>query len=512
MSLCKLTVYSHHFVVTEVSGSVRKACFFLKGKLLFWGPVKEAGRMVRKPLKDYCSITSDQQEFRFHLAVLPKFYEALRQHLVTPDQVEVVQATMFEPVRAEHVFHPQWKDLPEQEKPIAYATAENPPVKFVSMQTGKGKSYVSMRAGQAFGFRILTLVRAMYTKKWLEDFKRTEQFSEDEIIVITGSDKLLKVLKNAVAGKLKAKVIVMSMDTHAAWLRSYEGNRFLLREMGYPCDPVDLCRVLGVGYLIMDEVHQHFHRCYRAALFTHVSKSMALSATLFTRDKFLNDRYEEMYPPETRYNQEVLDKYATVIDVHFKYRQPDYIRLTEWGSTTFSNNAVEMSMLRHVPTLHRFFDLIVEMVESEFMRVERKKKKLLVLCYRVDLIVKLVEYLRYMYPGLHIEKYVSQDDWDNNLIMPDITVSTYGSSGTAIDVPELTNLILAQYIQDDKANVQILGRLRKIKADNGEDQRVVMQYIVADNIDKTVQIHKAKEALFKRRIKEQRTFWSRIMV
>lgn len=512
MALCKLTIYSHHFVVTEPSISVRNACFLLKGKLLFWGPKKEAGRLVRRPLHDYCSITSDQQEFRFQISVLPKFYEATRQNLVTKDQIEVCYAPLHEATKVEHIFFEHWRDLPEQEKPITYAIAPTPPIKFVNLQTGKGKSYVSMRAAQVFGVRTLVLVRAMYIKKWVEDFKRTEKFEDDEIIAVSEAKNLLKVLLKAQEGRLKAKVIVMSMDTHKLWLKAYEADRFFLRRTGYPCDPIDMCRVLGFGYLIMDEVHQHFHACYRASLFMHVEKSMALSATLFSRDRFMTERYEEMYPSEYRFNQETLDRYATVVDVHFRYRAPEYIRLTEWGSTTFSNNAIEISMMRHLPTLHRFFDLIAEMIDAEYMQVGRARKKLLILCYRVDFIIKLVEYLRYAYPELSVEKYVSKDDWENNLILPDITVSTYGSSGTAIDVPDLTNLILAHYTQDEKANVQVLGRLRKIKADDGGDQRVVMQYIVADNIEQTVGIHKSKVGLFKNRIKEQRPYYSKIAV
>jgi len=85
--------------------------------------------------------------------------------------------------------------------------------------------------------------------------------------------------------------------------------------------------------------------------------------------------------------------------------------------------------------------------------------------------------------NLRIEKYTSEDEFEV-LLNSHIIVSTLGSAGTAVDIPNLITVINTVLVSSSKTNVQALGRLRKLK-----DKKVRFIYIYARNHDKHRKYH-----------------------
>lgn len=76
--------------------------------------------------------------------------------------------------------------------------------------------------------------------------------------------------------------------------------------------------------------------------------------------------------------------------------------------------------------------------------------------------MQLTEYLRAKYPELVINHHVSGGDFEL-LKTNDVTVSTIKSSGTGVDIKNLREVLLLQATDSKKDNIQILGRLRKLR-------------------------------------------------
>ena len=54
----------------------------------------------------------------------------------------------------------------------------------------------------------------------------------------------------------------------------------------YGCNPEDFFNLINVGIRLIDEVHQDFHLNFKIDLYTNVKKTISLSATLQSDNKF----------------------------------------------------------------------------------------------------------------------------------------------------------------------------------------------------------------------------------
>jgi len=73
-----------------------------------------------------------------------------------------------------------------------------------------------------------------------------------------------------------------------------------------------------------------------------------------------------------------------------------------------------------------------------------------------------------------------------NLITPDIAVSTHGSSGTATDVPQLTTVLMTHSMRASAGSLQNnLGRLRKLP----DGRTPSYTFLVCEDITKHIEYH-----------------------
>ena len=117
----------------------------------------------------------------------------------------------------------------------------------------------------------------------------------------------------------------------------------------------------------------------------------------------------------------------------------------------------------------------------------------------------LVDALREKYPKLVINKYTSGDPYEN-LLNSDISVSTGGSAGTAVDIPDLMTCLSATAISKSETNLQVAGRLRDNKRWPG--RAPIFLYFVCDDIAKHVSYHQKKVKLLKPYVLSQNTVFS----
>jgi len=96
-----------------------------------------------------------------------------------------------------------------------------------------------------------------------------------------------------------------------------------------------------------------------------------------------------------------------------------------------------------------------------------------------------------------VKRYVEDDPYDN-LMKPDIRVSTLQSAGTAVDIPNLATTVMTTAVSSSQANIQGLGRLREMK-----DGRVPeFVYFACVDIKKHMEYHEKKREMLKDRTLE----------
>jgi hypothetical protein len=107
-------------------------------------------------------------------------------------------------------------------------------------------------------------------------------------------------------------------------------------------------------------------------------------------------------------------------------------------------------------------------------------------------------YYKQMMPDLKFAKY-NQGDSLVDALGADVIIATLQKAGTAIDIPNLTTVIMTVAIDSIQSNLQALGRLRDLKKLYGSDRVPTFVYLACMNITKHMAYHKSKKELMKER-------------
>ena len=140
--------------------------------------------------------------------------------------------------------------------------------------------------------------------------------------------------------------------------------------------------------------------------------------------------------------------------------------------------------MRHPNTLKQYLNMVKFIVDAEYIKDKTINGKLAIFFSTVNMCLVAVDFFKQQYPDLDVRKYTAEDPYEN-VIDPDIRITTILSTGTAVDIPNLVMVLNTINIFSGQANIQTLGRLRKI--DNKELKYI---YIYCQQIAKHNQYHR----------------------
>lgn len=505
MAELTITTASHFFRITKITPRARAAVENFARKFVQYGFQRQGRDYFKAALKVYAASTFDRSEYRFHINTYSDFERHLEANYITGDMVEHESLALYEPAKATFEINSVYKDREEQTSAIEYLLSEERPLaKFISMATGTGKSYVSMRAMQMRAVRTLIIVKPMYIDKWIDDMQRTMVLDDGDIMVIRGSSQLMALLLMAQDNVLNSKIILISNKTMQNWFKLWEKFKFETLGMGYACAPEEICKHLKIGIRLIDEVHQDFFLNFKLSLYTNVPHSISLSATLLSDDDFMNRIYEITYPASLRFKGKAYVKYIAATAVMYKLKYPNKIRCKDAVSKNYSHHLFEQSILRSDSMAANYLDLIKKVIVGTYLKDYKPGQKCLIFCISIDMCSIVTDYLKKTYSNLKVGRYVEEDPWEA-LMESDICVTTLQSAGTAVDIANLTTVILTTVISSSQSNIQSLGRLRQLK--DGTTPRFL--YFVCTDIPKHIEYHEKKRVmLLDRTISYQNIFIS----
>lgn len=502
--LFEIIIYSHFFKITNLKPRAIQLVlkFCLRYVLMGFSKTennKHGNSNKLVPLKVFASKVKDYEEFRFHIGQLRDFYHFLDMNFVTTDLYNIREEKLFTPVKIDVKINPGWilKDYQSEAKEfILCKDLDDNRSRLVSLRTGLGKTVISLSSIAELKTRTIIIILSSYIDKWCSDIVEILNVKPKEIMPIQGTNQLKGLIQLAIDDELTSKFIVISLSTIKNFFKTYEqyGKTYTLDDYG--CLPEDLCKITETGALLLDEVHQHFHGIFKTLLYTHVQKVIGMSATFISDDPMIKNIQKLVFPKEITFDKIVSENYAKVRAVSYSFYDINRakIRTTQFRSNTYSHTEFEKSILRNKTILFNYLLLIDSLVISGYLATYIKGDKLAIFAASIKMCDVITTYLKNKYNHLDIRRYVEDDPYEN-VIEPDIRVSTILSSGTAIDIPGLRYVIMTTNIKSPVSNLQTLGRLRKLK-----DRDVVFYYIYCSQIPKHVEYHKSKLELFENKV------------
>lgn len=513
----RIDVYSHAIRVTGVTTDRDlQAMFTFCKPLIEMGLEKKKGRFYPKPLRTYASATRNRREFGFHRNQLDKLKDHLFrnhgyvEHLVpithhAPDMKKVVK-TSFPWANPRT---PRDYQIPIVDYVVSEEESRNidPYIRMVTLQTGLGKTSVAQFAMERLGWRTILHFKGGYLEQWRNDMENVFSFKKGDFLIVRGAKDMIALQQMALDGDLKAKVIIITTATMRDYIKDYEESNGKSKK--FPIKPMDFYPTLGVGLRVNDEFHQEFHNNFRMDLYTQVPRSLALSATMLSSDAFKNRMYEIACPTHQRNDGGGYKVYIGVVEV--QYYMDDEVSVPHMGAQGYSHTTYEGGLMRHKGILKNYFKIIESAFYERYVQLREEGQKALIFFATVDMCTMFVERLQKLYPELDIVRYAgSEGDSYEDMVAADVAVSTLGSAGTAVDIPNLRVTLMTTAIESRQSNEQALGRTRTLK--DWPDVTPEFIYFTCTDIEKHVDYSRNKINYFKGKILYHNVVMSRYSV
>lgn len=357
---------------------------------------------------------------------------------------------------------------------------------------------IAMTCAQRLGTRTIVIVKGGFLEKWHGDLSNAFELEEGGLLLVRGSADLAKLLKDAAhrRPKLNPSVILISTRTLANYFKLYEMSNG--KDKGVIVPPHEILPKLKIGFRVMDEVHLEFHFVYRMDLYSHVIKSLSLSATLVSRDDFINKVHEIAYPESTRNDGGGYHAYSDATCMIYRIRRPDLVKCV--GAQGYSHHMLEEWILGNADRKKTYLAMIRHTMMEYFIKIRKEGQSYLIFASSVDMCDAIKEDIELHFGTFDVGRYCGSqgDDYEDCFMKPDIVISTLGSAGAAVDKPGLVGTCLTIAVDSIQSVLQLMGRTRELKGHPGMNPSLV--YFSSKDIPKHEEYRLNKVKLFKGRV------------
>jgi superfamily II DNA or RNA helicase len=447
--------------------------------------------------KRFVGKIKNQNTYVFHTNQFLHLYEFLTMSGYTLTDVVKHDCRDYQIDLENYIVKDGWKLTEKQEPMVEFLTQNPSKSRLLGLQTGGGKTVVSLFSLAKIGWRTAIVILPQYIDKWCGDIPNVHKAGVKDLMVIQGSKALRGIASLAKEKEYFGRYIIFSSRTLQEFISQFEENPEHCQQI-YGITPIELMPLLGIGTMLVDESHQHFHAIFKILIYSNVKYELGLSATLLTDDPVVRRVHSVVYPKSQIYDTGELVKYTDVYAL--SYYVPEHlirkVKTTNYGSNSYSHTAFEQSLWRDRGLKEFHLRLWCNALDDFFVDQYQLKDTCMIFVGTVKWATFLTEFIKHRYPQFTTNRYC-EDDPFTNLEEADIVVTTIISAGTAVDKANLRTVIQTVSVSSTVANVQNLGRLRQLK--DGKDTRFV--YIYASNIRKQVAYHHKRLDLFRARVK-----------
>lgn len=505
MSKTIVRIFSHNFTVANITEQLKPVITKFSGWFDEYEWLEQQGAWEKQWKGSYAMPSADcdtrrlkNVEYRFHINTLPEFKNLLIRFQIDPKTIEYVIEPEYETTPITIEMKPSFKPFDEQVPIYDQLILGNPVSKLLGLQTGGGKSALSIFAAAHWKMMTVCIMKPGYIDKWVGDWKKQTLLEFSEIETVSGLSNLAELIRGIENGFIKPKVVLISNATFRNWISEQEKLPPGEMVSGFPCEPWEFMQYCGFGFRIIDEVHQDFHANFRIDLNTHIAQSLALSATLITKNEYKAKMYKIAYPDANRMAVPEYVKFIRSISWMYDFANPRILRTNARGRTSYSHVEFEKSIMHSVKLMKQYLLMVYDVMRKTYM-FERKDGDRCVVYFSTKKMCEQAKfYFAQMLPHLKVTKF-NEGDPLSNILEADLCFATLTKAGTAIDIPMLTTVIMTIAVDSIQANLQALGRLRNLKKLYGSDRIPTFVYFACMNIDKQMNYHRSKQDLLKQK-------------
>ena len=352
---------------------------------------------------------------------------------------------------------PHIKDRSElQTCAINYLVTSQESLRGLSLSTGVGKTYCSIKTISLIGVRSVIFVSGL-VDQWKKEIFNFTELTEDDVYIVQGAASLTKLLLK-IDKTLFPKIILFSLGT----IRAYA-----LNEKAYENYPpfTELFNILQIGLKIVDEAHLNFFLTLMIDLQTNAAINIPLTATFNRGEYQVKKIFDQHYSKDIRYGEDVFKKY---IDIYsYSYSLGGVIPSKAYSTIEgYNHNKLEEWLIRkgkrHLE--HIYNKVYSPIIFAHYINYRKIGQKLLILCSSTVMCEWFRDILMKDLPkqeNLKIEIYIYETE-DIVLSEADIIISTPKSGGTGRDIKDLKTVLMTVATGSDNMNKQSLGRLREL--------------------------------------------------
>jgi len=408
--------------------------------------------------------------YRFNSNTFIDFVKLLKNNLVKKESIDYREVGIKKRDNELNlVFNKDYVLRDYQEEYVKEILARN--ISLIELKTGSGKTVIGMNAAVKLNDNLCILTKNTYLIKWIDDIKNLTNVNKGEFIVVNGTDKLEKILKN---GK-SYKIVLLSVDTLIAYAKKTKISNL-------PESPNTIAERLNFSTLLIDEVHDRFHLYYLSLLYLKVNNVIAMSATLISNSSKVNMLYNIMFDRESRISNFVkATNYLNVVNIGYSLIR----KVRSEGNYGYSHNEYEDNIVKNRETLVNYLKILDDCVIKYYLERRKDGQKCLIFASTIKMCNIVNSFLNSKYGDLFINTYVGGDDY-NNLMTSDISVSNYASAGTGKDINGLITAINTVPTHNKQRHIQSPGRLRYIEG-------IELYYINLYNLDDNKQVKMTDE-------------------
>lgn len=504
--LAQIEIFSHGVRISKVSPEIdhiiREFCHtFIQYKL-----EKVNGRWVKKQDKIYGYINKVDRTLLFHRNQFHDFVNRCKLSGYDMERFDLIEYEIEPGVDTYIKMKPEFT-LREKQVPAANWLREDNRIRTAELQTGFGKSFLYCNEVAASGKRGGLVVLPRYIDKWYGDFGKYYDIEPQDILLIKSGKTLMDAMLLIRDGRLPDfKVAMFSLSTINKFIEHFESSD--AETYMYPFTPFEFMQLLGIHVLGFDEVHQCALQVFTTIIHFHVPKQVYLSATLVSDDDFTLQMYNVAFPNGERFRTVDYNRYIDVVAIEYGIREPRKIRCSYRGKE-YNHAAFEDSLRRNGKLFKQYLNLIWSIVKHDFLTMRTPGMKMLIFAAKKETCDAIVGHIKRKLgdnpANLRVSKYVAEDAYEV-LLESDITASTLGSSGTAVDIPDLVKVLMTNNLAAIAANIQAVGRLRELK--KWPDVKLEFFYLYCRDIPKHVEYHRKKIGDLKGRVRSHRTLVS----
>jgi hypothetical protein len=404
-----------------------------------------------KPGYQYAAYYKDIQEIRMPRQLLNTFLNVLRDHNIS---FNIVKVPSYEPQPLNIKMNPIFQDREGQTKHIDYLTNCNKVMCSCALNTGKGKSYIAIRT--LINLNYHTFIRCTsLLDQWYHKLLEYTNLQPTDIEIISGI-KSIENIWNRINNHDLPKIVLASIQT----LMNYIDQKELY--LDFP--PINVMfEKLGIGTQITDETHLNFKANVRMDLAVNTLINIYLTATFMRTNQSENKIFKRIYPDHLYISNTSYDKYTNVIFYKYalgvKTRYPNFRLYTGYSHSKYekyiSDNLILFNSFMH--------EVLIPLIDQHFIKIKQSTQRCIIFADTILFCTKICSILRIVYPNLNINTKLSKDPEENYL--SDIIISTFGSSGTGSDIPNLKTVFNTISFCSEVTCTQTFGRLRQLPND-----------------------------------------------